>query len=183
MRFNYSGYPLIFVQKRPCHDTSSHLFTLVYKFYSPVTTYFYILHADYHEEHVFAIKFYAKKDRNSEYKYSKLTNKGDVANILITCLKSIPLILNDYPNASFGFIGSRSIDVKSNTVEGFSNNQRFRVYRKIVEQKIGFSVFDHHVYESVSGYLLINKTVNQKPDKEKAIITMFTSTYQNLTDV
>jgi hypothetical protein len=183
LKFNYPGYPLIFVQKTPCHDTSSHLFTLVYKFYSPVTKYIYILHADFHEENVFAIKFYVKNDRNSDYKYSKLTNKGDVANILITCLKSIPLILQDYPKASFGFIGSRTVDMKSKRVEAFGNNQRFRVYRNIVEQKIGFDIFDHYVYEAISGYLLINKTGNETPDKEKAIITMFTDTYQNLTDI
>jgi hypothetical protein len=64
-----------------------------------------------------------------------------VANILITCLKSVPLILQDYPEASFGFTGSRTIDKESRTVEAFENNQRFRVYKRIVEQKIGFNTF------------------------------------------
>ena len=86
MTFDYPGYSLKFVQKRPCKDGTAHLFTLIYKFYSPITRYIYIFHADFHEENVFALKFYAKKDRHSDYKYSKLTNKGDVANILITAL-------------------------------------------------------------------------------------------------
>jgi hypothetical protein len=132
---------------------------------------------------VFAIKFYAKKDRHSDYKYSQLTNRGDVANILITCLKSVSLILQDYPEASFGFIGSRTIDKESRTVEAFENNQRFRVYKRIVEQKIGFSTFEHYVYESISGYLLINKTGNRREEKEKVITKMFARTYQNLTDI
>jgi hypothetical protein len=184
LNFDYSGYPLKFVQKRPIKDASKHLFTLVYKFYSPITKYIYILHADYHEENVFAIKFYAKKDRNNDYKYSMLTNKGDVGNILITCLKAIPVILKDYPNASFGFIGSRTFDKESHTIEDFQNNQRFRVYRKIVEQKIGFNMFEHYAYEAISGYLLVNKLTQQDTDsRERAIIKMFEKTYQNLPDL
>jgi len=133
------------------------------------------------EENVFALKFYAKKDRRSDYKYSKLTNKGDVGNILITCLKVIPLILMDYPNVSFGFVGSRTIDKASRTVEDFKNNQRFRVYRKIVEKKVGFHIFEHFTYEFISGYLLINKHGQQSIENRlKAIIKMFADTYQDL---
>jgi len=183
LNFDYPGYLLKFIQKSPCRDGSAHLFTLVYKFYSPVTKYIYILNADYHEEDVFAIKFYAKKDRHSDYKYSRLTNKGDVANILISCLKVIPIILQNYPGASFGFIGARTIDKVSKRVEGFNNTQRFRVYRKIVELKIGFHTFDHYVYEAVSGYLLINKANVALESKEKTIIKMFADTYQNLPDI
>ncbi|HWZ03824.1 MAG TPA: hypothetical protein VNX40_09450 [Mucilaginibacter sp.] len=184
MNFDYPGYPLKFVQKRPCKDGSSHLFTLVYKFHSPITKYIYILHADYHEENVFAIKFYAKKDRNSDYKYSLLTNKGDVGNILITCLKAIPLILKDYPDASFGFIGSRTIDMESKTAEDYGNNQRFRIYRRIIDKKIGLNIFEHYVYEPISGYLLVNKSARQDIDiKKKAITKMFQETYHNLPDL
>jgi hypothetical protein len=181
LTFDYPGYPLKFVQKKPCRDNSAHLFTLIYKFYSPVTRYHYVLNADYYEENVFALKFYAKKDRRSDYKYSKLTNKGDVGNILITCLKVIPLILMDYPNVSFGFVGSRTIDKASRTVEDFKNNQRFRVYRKIVEKKVGFHIFEHFTYEFISGYLLINKHGQQSIENRlKAIIKMFADTYQDL---
>jgi hypothetical protein len=184
LNFDYSGYPLKFVQKKLCKDKSDHLFTLIYKFHSPFTRYIYILHADYHEENVFAIKFYAKKDRNSDYKYSMLTNKGDVGNILITCLNVIPVILKDYPEASFGFIGSRTFDKESHTVEDFQNNQRFRVYRRIVERKIGFYTFEHFVYEAISGYLLVNKLSGQDVNtSEKTIIKMFEKTYQNLPDL
>jgi hypothetical protein len=184
LNFDCLGYSLKFVQKRPCKDASNHLFTLIYKFYSPLTKYIYILHADFHEENVFAIKFYAKKDRASDYKYSRLTNKGDVGNILITCLKAIPIILQDYPEASFGFIGSRTIDKASRTAEDYQNNQRFRVYRKIVEQKIGFNLFEHYVYEAISGYLLVNKLTRQAINtREKAIVKMFEKTYQNLPDL
>lgn len=116
----------MFVQKRACKDSSAHLFSCIYKFYSPVTKYFYILHADYHEGDLFAVKFYCKKERHSDFKYSKIINKGDMGNILMTCIKVIPLLLNDYPEASFGFIGSRTVDETSRKVESYINNQRIR---------------------------------------------------------
>jgi len=65
----------------------------------------------------------------------KLFNKGDVGNILMTCVKVIPLLLNDYPEASFGFIGSRTVDEISRKVESFINNQRFRIYRQLIPLK------------------------------------------------
>jgi hypothetical protein len=183
LNFDHQGYPLTFVQKRLCRDNSAHLFTLIYKFYSPATKYTYILHADYHEENVFALKFYAKKDRHSDYKYSILTNKGDIGNILITCLKVIPIILYDYPTAFFGFIGSRTFDKASNTVENLENNQRFRVYKHIVQLKIGSVQFRHFIYEDISGYLLINMAAGSPQVNEKIITRMFSDTYENLPDL
>lgn len=132
---------------------------------------------------VFALKFYAQKDSQSDYKYSNIVNKGDVFNILISCLKVVPLILQDYPTTSFGFIGSRTIDPISRTVEDYQNNQRFRVYSEVVKRMIGNQTFDHFRYESISGYLLVNKMTANTEDKESLIREMFTRTYVNLLDV
>jgi hypothetical protein len=41
-----------------------------------------------------------------------------VANIFIPCAKCIPELLKIHPTAFFGFIGARSIDVKSDKIEG-----------------------------------------------------------------
>lgn len=183
MIFNSAGYTLRFIQKQTCKDNSDHLFTLIYKFRSPVTGYAYILRAEYHQEHVFAIKFYAQQDSHSDYKYSRIINKGDVYNILITCLSCIKLILKEYPDASFGFIGARSIDFISGRAEGYENTQRFRVYSNIVESTIGGQTFEHFLYEPVSGYLLINKAAKEVSHKEVLIRQMFTRTYNNILDL
>jgi hypothetical protein len=143
LTFDYPGYELQFIVKQPCKDSTAHLFTLVYKFYSPITKYFYILNADYHREDVFAIKFYCKKGRHSDYKYSKIVNKGDVGNILITCSKVVPRLLKDYPTASFGFGAARSVDRRNNTIESYIANQRFMVYTKLVAHKFGNITFTH----------------------------------------
>lgn len=183
MIFKSPGYPLKFIQRRPCRDASAHQFTLIYKFLSPVTHYAYVIHADYHDENVFALKFYAQKDSKDDYKYSRITNKGDVFNILISCLRVVPLILQDFPAASFGFIGSRTIDRVSGTVEDYRNTQRFRVYCGIVAATIGEQTFAHYSYEEVSGYLLINRAGPDIDAKEQVISRMFAATYNELPNI
>ena len=183
MNFDYDGYQLKFIQKKACKDGSAHLFSLIYKFYSPVTKYYYILHADYHKGDFFAIKFYCKKDRHSEFKYSKIINRGDVGNILMTCVKVIPILLKDYPTASFGFIGSRSIDELSQKVEPYINNQRFRIYSNLIFLKFGEKTFAHFSYVQFSGYLLVNRQNGDIKIKEKEFVKMLSATYNNLLDI
>lgn len=119
MTFDFPGYELRFIQIARCADDSSHLYTYIYKFHSPVTGYHYIVRAEYHDEDVFAIKFYCKKDRKSEYKYSKIVNKGDLGNIIMSCAKVIPLLLQTHPQVSFCFAASRSVDVRNNSIEDY----------------------------------------------------------------
>lgn len=183
MTFDYPGYELNFIQKEPCRDGSAHKFTLVYKFFSPVTRYFYILRADYHEGDVFAIKFYCKKDRHSLFKYSKIVNRGDLGNIIITCFKVVPLLLKSYPSASFGFAAARSIDEKTKKVEFYTKNQRFEIYRYISPLKFGMITFAHFEYEAISSYILVNRSCPDIDAKEREIVNMLSDTYNTLLDV
>jgi hypothetical protein len=96
---------------------------------------------------VFAVKFYAQQQRKSDFKYSLITNKDDVINILVTTAKVVPELLKDFPSASFGFTGARTYDYRSNKVEDYRRNQRFRVYKSIVPKLIGSKTFTHYEYE------------------------------------
>lgn len=183
MTFDYEGYKIRFIQKEPCRDESAHLYTLVYKFFSPVTRYFYILRADYHEHDFFAVKFYCKKDKRSDNKYSKVINKGDIGNILITCAKIVPYLLIDYPNSSFGIAGARTIDPVSKTIETYYNNQRFRLYNYIIPKKIGQKTFAHFAYREISGYLLVNRTSGDIVKKERELREMLVTTYSQIHDL
>jgi hypothetical protein len=181
---SYPGYDLLFIQKEPSKDETAHEFTYVYKFHSPLTGYHYVLRAEYHAEDVFAVKFYCKKDRHSEYKYSKLTNKGDVGNILKTCVKLVPMLLTKHPTSSFGFVGSRTLDRASRKVENYNNNQRFRIYKYMAGATMGTKTFEHIEYPEISGYLLVNRECGGDiADKELAIKRMFSQTYNNLPDI
>lgn len=183
MLITSKGYELKFIQTHPVKDNTAHLVSYVFKFYSPKTKLNYILTADYHENTFFAIKFYAKKDKRSDNKYSKVVNRGDVGNILVTCAKVIPLILKKFPNASFGFIGSRTIDFYSEKIEGYSNNQRFRLYTYHLRQFIGTKTFKHIAYEKASSYVLLNNNITDLIKLEESIKTMVIATYSNILNV
>ena len=66
---------------------------------------------------IFAVNFCAKKHRNSNGKYSNLIMEIYLI-FLITCAKCIPDLLIIYPIASYVFLGSRTIDVNSDKIEG-----------------------------------------------------------------
>ena len=104
-------------------------------------------------------------------------------NILITCLKAIPLILQDYPTVSFGFIGARSIDPVSKTLEPYQKTQRYRIYTQLIIAKIGQQTFEHIAYEEVSGYLLINRKIKHINDTESLIKKIVHQTYEDLLDI
>lgn len=52
--------------------------------------------------------------------------------LIISCAKVIPLRLKTYPNASFCFAASRSVDVRNSTIEGYGQTQRFRLYQYMI---------------------------------------------------
>lgn len=141
MDFLYQGYPIKFIQKEQCKDTSAHIETYIFKFFSPVTKLHYIIRAEYHEEDVFGIKFYCKKDRSSDFKYSKIVNKGDFGNIVMSCFKVIPYLLQIFPTASFGIIGARGFDAKFNLYEQIEFTQRYKIWSYIIQKKVGQQQF------------------------------------------
>lgn len=176
MNFDFPGYPLTFIQQQRCKDTTPHLFTRVYKFRSPVTKYFYIVRADYHEGDIFAIKFYCKKDRRSENKYAKIVNRGDLGNIIMSCARLIPLLLESYPVASFAFAASPSVDSKGRK-EPINMTQRYRLYCYMIPRKFGGETFAHYAYDTISSYLLHN---HASPNSRETIEQTLISTYPTL---
>jgi hypothetical protein len=175
--FDYDGYELKLIQTQKCKDGSDHLFTNIFKFYSPVTKYHYVLRAEFHCCNVFAIKFYCKKDRRSDFKYSKIINKGDLGNILMSCASVVPILLQEYPTSSFTFAASRSVDLKNKMIEGLDHTQRFRLYSYLIPLKFGDITFEHVAYDNISCYLLHNR--NSEFSKE-SIEQMFKFNYNSI---
>jgi hypothetical protein len=181
MKLTSQGYDLKFIQTHP--SNVNHELRYVFKFFSQKTRLHYIVYADYHEHDFFGIKFYAKKDRKSNRKYSNIVNKGDVSKILITCAKSIPELLKIYPKASFGFIGARSIDYKAKKVEGYKANQRFRLYTYHIPQLIGDRTFLHKSFPNASSYILLNRKNEDLEKVEKSIKNTVCNTYPDLLNI
>jgi len=181
LTFDFPGYPLVFVQKKPCNDASSHLHTEIYTFYSPVTKLKYVATAEYYEHNVYGVKFYAKKDRRSIYKYNKIVNKGDFGNIVMTVMRLIQQIYERDDTASFFFQGAGTVDSKSQRVEGFKNTQRYIVYSHIVGLKFGAVTFEHFSNDEVSGYLIVNRNCGESVTERKdKILKMLQDTYREL---
>jgi hypothetical protein len=176
-------YPLTFVQKDHCRDETDHLSTYIYTFFSPPTKLKYVIRAEYFSTNTFAIKFYAKRDKKLPAKYSRIINRGDAVNILLTAGNVLPLCLEYFPSASFALAGSRSFDPFSNTVESFQRNQRFRIYSELIKRYVGTELFEHISYEQISCYLLLNKKNTDLETKRVEIEESFKNTYDELLNV
>lgn len=86
------------------------------------------------------------------------------------------MIIEKYPNASFAVNGAESMDMESDKVESRSNNQRFRIYKKIALNLFGRKKFEHIEYENVSSYILVNRNSCQDvQEKAEYIKEMFFS--------
>lgn len=177
-----SGYQPSFIQSHPVIDNTDHLKTYVFKFFSKKTKLFYIIRCEYHKYDFIALKFYAKMHRKSDNKYSKIINRGDIFNILKSCASVVPIMLNTYPNASFGLVGSRTIDLRARKIENYNNNQRFKLYRDLIPRFISSNRFIHKSYEKASSYIIFNKT-NHNSNFEKQILDMVCDTYPDLLNV
>jgi hypothetical protein len=164
-----TGYPFKFVQQKKVRDSSGHLSTHIFTFRSDQNGLKYVINIEEYDEELFAIKFYPKCLKRSDYRYNKIINKGDVINVLMTCVSIVPHILSKNKNASFGFVGSRTIDSRRVFVESYNENKRYRIYSELIKQVIGGRTFVHIEYEKISGYLLINKNFRSIANKERKI--------------
>mgnify|MGYP003393526573 FL=1 len=62
-------------------------------------------------------------------------------------------------------------------------NQRFRVYIRFFQDRIGNVTFTHFVYVDLSSYLLVNLAEGNIDIKELRIKEMFERTYNIIPDV
>lgn len=181
-------YQLKFIQKHNCKDGSDHLFTYIYKFFCIDSKLHYIIRAEYHNENIFAVKFYCKKDKRSNFKYNKIINKHpykSVIGIFNTCFSLIPELLTLHPGCSFAILSSRTVDLTNpnKLTERMPRNQRFRVYSRFLQDRIGNKTFTHFQYEGLSSYLLVNNDEKDIDLKESKIKEMFERTYNFIPDI
>ena len=156
-------FRLIFIQKASPKERDAFDFSLIYKFYTDRTERYqrlkYIIRVEAYED-VFAIKFYAARDRKLDNKYNRIVkahNYKSALRVFLTCASVIPPIIKKYPQASFAVNGAESMDMESDKVENRANNQRFRIYRTMALNLFGRETFEHIEYGNVSSYILVNR--------------------------
>lgn len=178
-------YKINFIQKASPTQSDAFDFSYIYKFYSDKTPRCqrlkYIIRAEAHED-VFAIKFYAARDRKLDTKYNrilKIHNYSSTLRILITCAYLIPILLKEFPEYSFIINGARSIDFKSGKMEKENSTQRFRIYRVIADTVFGSVHFQHFSFDEISSYLIVNrKNCDDIEAKKERIKKMFIERYR-----
>ncbi|MGF7232350.1 hypothetical protein [Arachidicoccus sp.] len=159
----FKGYHPRLKSKKYNKKHSRWLFS--YSFYSIKNGSTYVIEAFYYVKvELFIIKFY-DKNHSGKNKYAILTNKGDVRNILMTNFNLLNILLEEYPTASFCFMGERRYFKDKNKqvlVEDAENNIRYRVYKSFIEQDI-FRPFLNKNFllkykNKISSYLFLNKS-------------------------
>lgn len=175
---NISPYKSFFIQKASPSNGDAFDFSYIYKFYTDRTDEYqrlkYIIRVEAHDS-VFALKFYAARDRKLERKYNRILkahNYTRTLRIFLTCALLVPEILENNPNASFVINGARSIDIQADKIESKNNNQRFRIYKIISNMLFSRDLFEHFEFEEISSYLMVNRKcgdVNLEKDRIKEI--------------
>jgi hypothetical protein len=79
-----------------------------------------------------------------------------MAIVIGSSLRLILKFLQEHPSASFGFVATESIVGAFR--ESKSNNQRFRIYKLVMQNFFGHETFSHFTDTANSAYLMVNKT-------------------------
>ena len=131
-----------------------HIRTFVYRI--PTKAGKYIIHIEEYLNDTFVIKFYPIHFKRYPNRYHMISDDKVLAIVIGSCLQLMLKFLQDYPEASFGFVATESIIGPFK--ESKSNNQRFRIYKLIMQNFFGHESFSHFIDVTNSAYLMANKT-------------------------
>lgn len=150
---------------------------LKYNFRTNVGGY-YIVEVEKFEHEIFLLKYYPKKYSKDKNRFNVLTNEEKLGafKIFDTCVQIGLEILEKNPEASFGFIGSATLEEKEKN--NFFNTKRFRIYSHIATAYFNPEHFDHTLVKEQSLYLIANRRkVVAKASFIKDVISMFHNAY------
>ncbi len=175
-------YPLYFVQKASPGKGDAFDFAYIYKFYTERTKKYqrlkYIMRIESYDD-VFAVKFYAARDRKLETKYNRILRAHTyfgALRVFYTCASVIGILHSEFPLHSFVVNGAESNDIECDKVEDKRSTQRFRIYRVMALQLIGRVTFEHFQYKDISTYMLVNRnSCDSVEEKAESIKQMFVS--------
>ena len=156
------------------------------KYLQRVTTYsfksghYYFVEVELYLYDIYVVKYYLKKHKRNPLKYNLLTNEHKSAKVIATCIQIMLSIYRQNPKASFGFIGSATIDIQNGYTEPKHITKRFRVYRDAMIRLFGTETFTHLNDVKNSAYLMVNNKNSSVDDFVENAKTMFNDMYPDL---
>ena len=146
-----------------------HLF--IYSFRTE--SYPYLVEVERYAHNIYVLKFYRRKFKGAKERYNLMSNEYKCSRIVGTCFSIFMDIYTKNPLASFGFLGSHTIDRAKNIDEPKSETKRFRIYRQAVINYFGVETFTHFSDPQNSVYLAVsnkNKNVFKISDEANKIL-------------
>jgi hypothetical protein len=151
-----SIFPFSFLMSKYESNPALHIKTYLYKIDTPAGK--YMVHLEEYVRDTYIIKFYPIRFKKYPNKFQLLSRDNVMQGVVSTSLLIFIQQLVRRPNASLGFIASASII--GSTKEDQSNNQRFRIYKQVMENLFGTATFAHFSDMANSAYLMVNKANN-----------------------
>ena len=170
------GYPFRFLPQGPLKSSG----LLLETYFCPFRTRSgdaYIAQVDKYMYHVYVVKFYLKKDRNThdpEKRFQRQTNvgAGEAIRIIHTCFRVMLLVIKRDPLASCGFIGTPK------PAEDKVTTQRYRIYVQMMRNFFSAERFEHREFPEESAFILLNrKAMAQDLDLLRHAAVMFDELY------
>jgi hypothetical protein len=173
-----TAYPFHLIDHRDLPVGGSQLAIWKYNFRSYRRR--YIIEIELYAGPVYVIKYYANCHASSAQKFNLLLKDEKPAPIIRTCINVMLAVYQRDPLASFGFIGSHSVNKenKGQTIEEQkTNTQRFRIYQTLMFNFFGTGTFEHAQSVKHSAYLLINRNHHPVDQFKLQAETMFANLY------
>lgn len=149
-----SVFPFVFLMSVYESDPALHIKTHMYKVDTPAGK--YMIHLEEYIRSTFIIKFYPVRFKKYPNKYNLLSGDNVMPGVVSTALRIFANQLAKCPEASLGFIASASMFGR--VKEDQANNQRFRIYRQVMQNLFGTATFAHFSDEANSAYLMVNRS-------------------------
>ena len=155
-----------------------HIKTFVYRVTTTAGN--YNIHLEEYIGDTYVIKFFPTRFKRRKNKFQMITSDNVMQGLLGKALQIFLSCLKNNNTASLGFVATASI--LGQFQEARENNQRFRIYKQVLQNFFGLETFAHFVGISNSAYLMANRT-NQIPDFVAKMQQGFSELYPDMFDL
>jgi len=170
--------PFSFLMTKYESNPAFHIKTYLYKIETSAGK--YMVHLEEYIRDTYVIKFYPVRFKKYPNKFQILSHDNVMQAVVSTALQIFIQQLVRNPRASLGFIASASII--GSIKEEQPNNQRFRIYKQVMENLFGAITFAHFCDITNSAYLMGNK-LNDMNEYVNEMQNVFSHLYPEMFDL